>query len=373
MKLFGLFNKDKAIPFPQFIDAVRLSVRRAYPGAKIENSENGLMLTIPEQRPFACNLRSLYNAYSKTPSQRDTLISEWMDTLSVHITDEPDKITWQEARLTLRPILKDAEYIASARASMLRHKDPDSLPNAPFVGELSVIVMREVSRTLTGVTQKALDAWGVPFETVLAEALNNMNLMSFPPVTNELRAGGATRKNAADQETVGLVFEGDHMTATWLILERFRDNLTQRLQGDYVVFAPSRNRLIAVRADEPGLIASVQQSNRNYRSLPYSLTAQCIHISASQTGGVPTLFQQGGGNSRDSLDPNSLFAPGRTQQTLPNLNDQAAQAGGQQAAPAGAAGYSRPQPVDLSAWGGLSESTADPKPASSASGKLGRR
>jgi hypothetical protein len=359
MKLFGLFGKGKPMPFPQFRDMVRLAARRSLPGVKIENSETGLILMTPDNKAIACNLRQLYNNYCKTPGDRDLLISQWVDTL----VNEPPEQTWAEARPTLRPILKDAEFLAAAHASMLRQQEPDSLPYAPFVGELSVIVMREFKNTLTAVTQRQLDTWGETFDRATQEALNNMNLMSFPPVTNSLLAGGNTRKGETAGEVVGLVFEGDHLTATWIIVDRFRDHLAQRLQGDYVAFTPNRSRLIAVRADEPGLIASMQHAHRNYRSLPYSLSAQAIHVSTAQTGGVVTIFQQGG-KGAEAFDRSSIFAGG----SLGAAPDSAAHA---VATPSGAA-YRPPQPVDLSAWGGLSESTLEPAPPGSPSGKLGR-
>ena len=289
MKLFGLFSKQKVVPFNQFRDMVRMEVRRNSPGIRVENTESGFILTL-DGSPVACNLRNLYAAYHKAPSDRDALITAWLNSL---VTEVPEH-TWVEAKMTLRPMLKNEENLERARRSLEKAETPDSLPSEPFAGELSVIVMREVAGTLTGVTQTQLDSWGVSFEETLQEAINNMNMMSFPPVTNVLVAGGTIRKGQ-DAPEVGLVFEGDHLTATWLRLERFRDHLGLRLEGDYVVSIPARNRLVAVRADEPGLISSIQMSNRNFQSLPYSLTGQMFHVSAATTGGVVTVYQLGSG------------------------------------------------------------------------------
>ena len=73
-----------------------------------------------------------------------------------------------------------------------------------------------------------------------------------------------------------MVIEGDHLSATWLIIERFRDYVTQRLLGDFVVAVPNRNRLTAIRADEPGLIGQIQQS---------SAVVMHIQIDGDQIGG----------------------------------------------------------------------------------------
>lgn len=336
MNLFGLFGKEKPVSFEQFRDMVRQAVRHNAPNVSVEANQNGFTLRWEGRMPVACNLRNLYAAYAKSPKEKDTIIQNWLDSL---ITEVPEH-TWTEAKMTLRPTLKDAGYITQARASLARQKTPDELPAQPFIGDLHVIVVREVGSTLTGVTKLQLDEWGVDFETTMREALNNMGMMSFPQSGNSLLSGStARRKESAVGEEVGLVFQGDHLTATWFILERFRDHLALRLQSDYVVTVPNRNRLIAVRADEPGLIASVMQGNRNYNRQPYPLTAQCYHVDVSTTGGLVTVYQAGGQGT--ALDPNSPFA-------------------GREAAAAAAAApqpaYAKPAPVDFSQWG-LTEST----------------
>jgi hypothetical protein len=341
MNLFGLFGKEKPVSFEQFRDMVRQAVRRNASNATIEPNPNGFTLRMEDRPPVTCNLRNLYATYSKAPKEKDVIIQNWLDSV---VTDVPEH-TWLEARATLRPTLKSAEYIALARESLSRQKMPDGLPSQPFVGDLHVIVVREVGHTLTGVTQLQLDEWGVPFEDTVKEALNNMGIMSFPVSGNALQSGG---------EEVGLVFQGDHLTATWLLLERFRDHIALRLQGNYVVTVPNRNRLTAVRADEPGLIASIMQGNRNFQRLPYPLTAQCYHVNVSTTGGQVTVYQPGGQGA--ALDPASPFAGKAT--AAPTA-----------AAPAPQA-HTRPEPVDFSKWG-LTESTDDSSPSETAPRKRG--
>jgi hypothetical protein len=338
MKLFGLFGKEKPVSFEQFRDMVRQAVRKNAPGAVVEANANGFNLRIEGRPPVNCNLRNLYATYSKMPGERDAIIQNWLDTL---ITEVPDH-TWAEAKMTLRPMLKDVNYIAQARASLARQKSPDELPSQPFVGDLHVIVVREVGSTLTGVTKVQLDEWGVPFEEVMRQALNNMGMMSFPQSGNALMASGVARSRTdTANEEVGLDFQGDHLTATWFVIERFRDHLAMRLKSDYIVSVPNRNRLVAVRADDPGLIATMMQANRNFARQAYPLTAQCYHVDVSTTGGRVTIYQ--GGRPGEALDPNSPFA-GRA---------------GAPVAPAPAAPhYSRPAPVDFSQWG-LTESTGD--------------
>src|SRR5579871_2796511 len=244
MKLFGLtIGKEKPVSFPEFRDIVRLAVRRSEPSARVENNETGLNLTLQGKPTQACNLRNLYLDYSRTPKNRELLIKRWIDTL---LTDVPEH-GWFDAQITLRPTLKNADYVNQARRTMQKADPPDDLPFEPFVGELGVIVMRDLPGTAVAVTQTQLDAWGVTFQEAMRAGINNMNMLSFPNVTSSLTAGGGKKEN---QEEVGLVMEGDHLTATWLIIERFRDYITQRLLGDYVVMVPVRNRLVAIRADE---------------------------------------------------------------------------------------------------------------------------
>lgn len=345
MKLFGMLRKEKPVPFPQFRDMVRLAVRRSNPGCTAQNTDNGFILTPTSGRQQECSLRALYADYCKNPGNREVLIQNYIDNL---ITETPEH-GWHEARPLLRPLVKPNDLLALAQREMEKRKSIDSLPAAPFAGDLSVIVVREIPGSVIGVTRVQLDAWGVTFEQALHEAVNNMNMLSFPPVINEMTIGGTSNRRGVVEggEVVGLVFEGDHLTATWLTLERFRDFLSMKLQGDYVVSVPNRNRLMAVRVDEVGLISSMQQANRNYKSLPYPLTDQCFHINAASTGGVVTVYKETGSAS-GALDPNSIFAVGNFASSAPNLASEP-QMGG----------FQRPQPVNFGALGELMEPTSE--------------
>ncbi len=345
MKIFGkTIGKEKPAPFSEFRDMVRLSVRRQHPNAQLSNSDTGIVMVLDGKRQD-CNLRNLYMEYSKAPQDHEDQINRWIRSLVVDVPEHG----WIDAQITLRPTLKPLNgYIAVAQATMQKHNPPDSLPFAPFIGELGVIIMRDLPGTVVAVTQANLDAWGVTFEEAMVIAINNMNMLPFPTVTNALVAGGGKH---VGQEEVGLVFEGDHLTATWLVIERFRDYVSQRLQGDYVAFVPIRGRLVVIRADEPGLISQIQQNNRMYSTQNYSLTFQCYHVSSSMTGGLVSIHQTGlNQGEKVTLPTNNMFARGNIA-TLPTPGLQPQ---------IGAPGK---QPlVDLSSWGGLSESTDDDVP-----------
>ena len=347
MKLFGVnFGKEKPVSFPEFRDIVRLAVRRQHPNATIEYNETGIVLTLDGKKQD-CNMRQLFMEYSKNPLARDEQIQRWTASLVVDVPEHG----WFEAQTTLRPTLKPLkDYILVANSTMQRANPPDSLPHAPFISDLGVIIMRDLPGTAVAVTQANLDAWGVTFEEAMSAAIMNMNMLSFPPVSNALVAGGAARKDS--QEEVGLVFEGDHLTATWLVIERFRDYVSQRLEGDFVAFVPIRNRMVVIRADEPGLIGQMQQNNRAYNTQSHALTGQGFHISTSVTGGTVSLYQAGlNQGEKVELASSSMFARGNAA-TLPTPGLQPSTGGRPAAAP----------PVDLSAWGGLQEKTEDGVP-----------
>ncbi len=337
MKLLGIFGKQKPLSFPEFRDSVRLEVRRSNPGATAENTDSGFILRM-DGVPVTCNLRQLYFEYSKNPAKREQLVQDWMRQAVSRVPEH----TWLQARPTLRPILKNAEMIAHANVQMKKAAEPDSLPSKVFVGDLCLIVMREVGGTLIGVTQKQLVIWNISFEECLHEAANSMNLLMFPSVTSELMVGAASRGKQEGGEIVGLVFEGDHLTATWIYLERFRSHLGMILQGDYVVSIPTRNRLTAIRVDEPSMIASMQTSNRNSRNLAYSLTNQCFQVSAQTTDGVISIYQ-------NTVKPEDIFdSPAvvtRQPSPLRQSQDEA---------------FQRPAAIDFSTWGGISEPIGEP-------------
>ena len=353
MKLFGIsLGKEKAVTFNEFRDFVRLAVRRENPGAKIEARDDGFILYREGEAPIVCNIKQLYGNYYKNPGERETLIGQWIGAL----TFETPQHTWSEAAMTLRPTLKNQAFVVAANKSL--SKQEDSLPSQPFLGDLDVIVMRDLTGTAVAVTQKMMDDWGVTLQQCMSEAMGNLGVLSFPEVSNALTAGGG--KKGIGAEEVGLVFKGDHLTATWLIYERFRDFVGQRLQGDYVVTVPNRAQMTAVRADEPGLIASIQQTARNYGSQPYPLTGMMFHVSAATTGGAVTIYQPGAAGTPTSLAADSQFAavkPGMGS-ALPSLGNLAAGQASLSSSPSA-------QPKPLNEWYGLSESTLDePTPTS---------
>src|ERR1700733_2601430 len=98
MKIFNIsIGKEKAVPFNEFRDVVRLTARRIYPTAKIENHDNGFNLTV-DGKTQTCNLRTLYSIYFKNTRDRDRLITEF---LSKIVVDEPTYL-WSEVMPMLR-------------------------------------------------------------------------------------------------------------------------------------------------------------------------------------------------------------------------------------------------------------------------------
>jgi hypothetical protein len=362
MKLFGLnLGKEKPVSFDQFRDMVRLTARRNHPGATITNTDTGFNMII-DGKPKTCNVRSLYMQYTKNPGQRDGLIAGFLKTL----VDEIPAHTWSEVMPLLRPSLRSSAFLKEVERNLKKQAEPDSLPSKPFVGDLYVIAVVDLPGSAAAVTQGILDGWGVTLEEALRNGLTNLSMMPFPNITNSLSAGGGGGKKGGIQEEVGIVFEDNYLTATWLTSERFRDFVGQRLEGDFVVSVPNRSKMTCVRADEPGLIANLQAANRNYASQPYPLTPQLFHVSAKTTGGVITLYEPGG--KGDVLSADSLFAAGK-QSALPNISHAAA--GIPQRDPLAAPGR------DLNSWTGLSESKEDapstPPPTGKKSGAHPRK
>ena len=286
MRIFGFGpEREKALKFPEFRDQIRLATRRAMPGVQFEHREFGFVLLREGKPPAACNLRPLYTEYCKSPGSRERIMERWLKSLNTEIPEH----SWAEAQVTLRPVVKNAGYLENARTLMRKSSPHDVLPYAPFAGDLSVIIMRELPGTMVAVTRAALESWNVSFAQAMHRALNNLNMRSFPAISSALLAAAPGAKNPVREE-IGLIFEGDHLTASWLVVPRFRDYLTQRLQGDFVIHVPTRSRLTAIRADEPHTIAKVEASNRQAAGYTVWLTAQGFHVDGATTGGVVTVY-----------------------------------------------------------------------------------
>lgn len=340
MKLFGVqVGKPKALTFEEFRDSMRLHARRLYAGCTLENGENGFTLTI-SGRTETCNIRGVYASYCKNPGDLEKIAKQYLESLQV----ENPVHSWQDAMPLLRPSIRSAAFLEAAARSLARQKEPDSLPSIPFAGDLHVISVVEFKSRLWAVTQNGLDQWGVDIQEVLRTAHNNMSMLSFPTPNSTFTAAGG-------KEELGLTFEGDHLTATWIVMDRFRDYLGQRLQGNYVISACSRSKLTAVRADETGLVATLRNQGRNFQSLPYPLTGQLFKIDMDVTGGSVAVLD----NESMALNAGNMFASG-VSKSLPSIT-QAAQ------------GIS--QGVAFDQFMGLSESVNDTPPPSSGSARRG--
>jgi len=120
---------------------VRLTVPRKVANAQVENRDY-VCSSVEGKPPTTCNLRTLYSEYVKSPKDKETMfragLTRWCGCAGSHLT---------EAQMTLRPTLKNADYLAHAHKQMQKNT-ADSLPYSPFVGEISVIVMRDLPGTM---------------------------------------------------------------------------------------------------------------------------------------------------------------------------------------------------------------------------------
>jgi hypothetical protein len=311
MRILGLhIGREKLLSFSDFCTLIRRAAQEAHPAAKFAPAANGFTIVL-DGRVQTCNLRGLYAAYCKEPQKRDALIMEFLDSLE---TEAPAG-TWYDTQAMLRPSLRSREFLADAQRSLQRQKVPDSLPAVHFLGELYVIVMAEHRSRIWAVTQNLLDGWGVTVEQALEQAMSNMSIMAFPNIVSVMHGGPLNQE-------AGFVFEGNYLTSSWLLFERFRNYVGQRLQSNFVIAVPNRSRLIVVRDDMPSLIASVQQANRNFHLQPYPLTNQLYHVDIRATGGIVSVYQPHGEGER--LSPDSPFA-GAVWQTpsLPSISQEA--------------------------------------------------
>ena len=141
MKLPRLFKREKAVPFPQFRDLVRAEARQTHAGCTTEINDTGFVLNI-SGKPINCNLRQLYMDYMKTPRDKDKLIGNYL----ISYATEVPELGWMDARLTLRPMLKDVTTLELGQKEIARAKSDDVLVYEPFVGDLHVQVVHGVMK-----------------------------------------------------------------------------------------------------------------------------------------------------------------------------------------------------------------------------------
>ena len=158
--------------------------------------------------------------------------------------------TWEEAAPTLLPAVRAVSWKNPVGASEVAAR-----PFAPF---LALLTARDSEYSMSYVTSPDLDDWGVDAETVEARASANFGEYGVP----------------VDGEPPRLEIVGpDGYVSSWLTAGDVLARIGERIGGEFVVLAPSRDALrLVATADRDRLQRELELALAEYEEAPRQLS-----------------------------------------------------------------------------------------------------
>jgi hypothetical protein len=153
-----------------------------------------------------------------------------------------------------------------------------SVPSHPIVKDVVVVVVVDQPDTMALVTTQELETWKTTPEAIFPVALSNL----------ASRTAAAPEKQRLGDATVVAVPHGDEYTAARILLPATQERFATLLGGPAVFAIPTRDRLLAARADDKAAVAALRrEATRAFTAGPYPITDALIQ--ADPKGGFHTV------------------------------------------------------------------------------------
>jgi hypothetical protein len=144
---------------------------------------------------------------------------------------------WETVRPKLRPVVRPVTFGAAGPAGM---RPPLSRPAMPFLRELVVI---DAPDAMAYVLPDRADEWGVEVDEVFAVARENLAAIARASFDREWRDGAA----------VSMFDDGDGYYTSLLLSPGWLAEVSERMGGPAIAFAPDNNTLLVAPLPEGGL------------------------------------------------------------------------------------------------------------------------
>jgi hypothetical protein len=184
-------------------------------------------------------------------------------------------------RASLLPALKSRESVEATLSRVPPEKrDKFSIPSHTVVQDVVVVIVVDRADTMALVSSQDLEKWKTTPQTLFPIALTNLSS----------RAAGSPEKQALGGATIVAYPHGDEYTAARILLPQTQEQLATLLGGPAVFAIPTRDRLLAARADDKAALAALgREATRAFAAGPYPITG--VLIQADPKGGFHTLSQ----------------------------------------------------------------------------------
>jgi hypothetical protein len=244
----------------QFVNEVLKVVEERFPLVKIARAEQPFSMRV---NGHVASLENLYRMSVLRPDGTRHHVERWIVELLRAAEGTPDLGgTFEELRPRIMPLV------------LPEHSDPHHLSvMQPLVDGLVVAYGIDNDRTISHVTKKRLDKWGVTIDDLHAAALTNL--------TEKSQAVQAHAAQDEDGRMELILFQTlDGYDASRLLLPDLHDRLREHLGSPFTAGIPNRDILLCFRNEDSTVSRLGPQIERDYEQMPHQITSKLLLVTA---------------------------------------------------------------------------------------------
>jgi hypothetical protein len=244
----------------QFVNEVIKVVGERFPLVKIARGDQPFSMRV---NGHVASLENLYRMSVLRPEGTRRHVERWIVELLRAAEGTPDlEGTFEELSERILPLV------------MPENSDPNQLSvTQPLVGALVVAYGIDNDRTISHITKKRLDKWGVAIDDLHETALGNL--------TKKSQAVQAHAAQDDDGRMELILFQTlDGYDASRVLLPDLHERLREHLGSPFSAGIPNRDILLCFRNEEATVSRLRPQIERDYEQMPHQITSKLLLITA---------------------------------------------------------------------------------------------
>jgi len=217
------------------------------------------------------DLDNLYRLVAHCQEQGVEIVEEYLRNLFANDVAGADNIPFAVARRIIMPRIHHESIFDRLVREMVAF--------TPYVNDTVVLYVLDLPQMTVSVTTEQLVRWGTNIDEI--EGISRSNLAQATP---ELEPKLAHMEEGGAAAIVSL---HDGYDASRLLLGKLFDELAPQLGGDFLVATPARDTLIAISQHPEPFVEQIHEKvERDYRRLPYPITADFFYVTRDGVAGT---------------------------------------------------------------------------------------
>lgn len=250
-----------------FAEQVVEMLRATHPQMRVELT--GPNEAVVEGRRL--DLENLYRLVSHSPENGVEIVGEYLRNLFASDVAGADAVPFEVARRIIMPRIHPETIFERLVREMVAH--------TPYVNGTVVLYVLDLPQMTVSVTTEQAIRWGVSIDDL--DEIARRNLASATP---EL---GPSLTQTDEGGRAAIVALRDGYDASRLLLSQLYESLAPALGGDFLVATPARDTLVAISQKPEPFVARIHERiERDYRRLPYPITADFFYVTRDGVAGT---------------------------------------------------------------------------------------